>query len=129
MQRRIIGGLALIAAVALSALAQTPSTKPAVRDVTPAKATHAQTTKPVKAAKTTPKSDSEIQSCIEQKLAAAPKLKDQGFSVAVSSGVATFTGAAKNGGSKGSAGGIAKSCGAKRVVNNISVEKMAKTKH
>lgn len=131
MQRatKTVIGLALVAAGALSALAQTPSTKPAARNVTPAKATQPQTAKPAKTVKNTPKSDSEIQSCIEQKLAAAPKLKDQGFSVAVSSGVATFTGAAKNGGSKGSAGGIAKSCGANRVVNNISVEKMAKTKH
>jgi hypothetical protein len=129
MQRRIIGGLALIAAVALSAPAQTPSTKRSARNVTPAKATQSQTAKPVKAAKTAPKSDFDIQTCIEQKLATAPKLKDQGFSVAVSGGVATFTGAAKNGGSKGNAGGTAKSCGANRVVNNISVEKMAKTKH
>lgn len=129
MQRatRIIGGLSLIAAVALSAPAQTPSTKPAARNVAPAKATQSQTAKPVKAAKTTPKSDAEIQSCVEQKLAAAPKLKDQGFGVTVSSGVVTFTGAAKNGGSKGGVNGIAKSCGAKQVVNNISVEKMAKT--
>ena len=129
MQRatRIVSGLALAAAVALSAMAQTPSTKPAARNVTPPKATQAQSSKPAKAAKNSPKSDAEIQSCIEQKLAAAPKLKDQGFSVTVSGVVATFTGTAKNGGSKGSVNGIAKSCGAKQVVNNISVEKVAKT--
>lgn len=127
MQRatRIVSGLALVAAVALSALAQTPSTKPAPRNVAPAKAT--QTAKPAKTAKNTPKSDAEIQSCIEQKLAASPKLKDQGFSVSVTGGVASFTGTAKNAGSKGGVNGIAKSCGAKQVANNISVEKMTKT--
>lgn len=85
--------------------------------------------KPAKSAKTqAPKSDADIQSCIQQKLAAAPKLKDQGFQVSVSGGVATFTGTAKNGGSKGAVNGIAKSCGAKQVTNNITVQAAAKKK-
>lgn len=85
--------------------------------------------KPAKSAKTqAPKSDADIQSCIQQKLAAAPKLKDQGFQVSVSGGVATFTGTAKNGGSKGAVTGIAKSCGAKQVTNNITVQAAAKKK-
>jgi len=125
----IVSGLALTATIALSALAQTPAAKLATHNVAPAKSALAQTAKPAKHAKTSaaPKSDADIQSCIQSKLAAAPKLKDQGFSVSVSSGVATLTGATKNGGSKGSAAGIAKSCGAKQVANNIMVEKVAKT--
>jgi osmotically-inducible protein OsmY len=54
-------------------------------------------------------------------------MKDQGFTVAVSGGVATFTGSTKNSGSKGGVNNIAKSCGAKQVVNNITVEKPAKS--
>jgi osmotically-inducible protein OsmY len=72
-----------------------------------------------------PKSDADIQSCIESKMANAPSLKGQGFGVSLSSGIATFTGTAKNSSAKGGVNGIAKSCGAKQVVNNISVEKAA----
>jgi hypothetical protein len=74
---------------------------------------------------TAPKSDADIQSCIESKMANAPSLKGQGFGVSMSSGIATFTGTAKNSSAKGGVNGIAKSCGAKQVVNNISVEKAA----
>lgn len=119
--KTIISGLALVAAMSLAALAQTPSTKPASKPATPA-AKHAMPAKKHTAQKT----DAEIQSCVEQKLAAAPKLKDQGFSVSVSGGVATFTGAAKNASSKGGVNGIAKACGAKQVVNNITVQAPAK---
>ncbi|HZS10540.1 MAG TPA: BON domain-containing protein [Blastocatellia bacterium] len=115
----IIIGLAMAAVLALGAFAQEAQTKPATKAVTPAKP------KPARTAKA-PKSDADIQSCIEQKLAAAPKLKDQGFSVTVSGGVATFTGTAKNAGSKGSVGRLAKSCGAKQTVNNITVEAPAR---
>ncbi len=110
--------LALTAALALGVFAQTPAPQTTAKPQA----------KPAKAAKAAPapKSDSDIQSCIQTKLAAAPKLKTQGFSVAVSGGVATFTGKATNGGSKGGVTGIAKSCGAKSVVNNITVEKAAK---
>src|SRR5438128_7119127 len=61
--------------------------------------------------------DAGIQKCISEKLAAAPSLKSQGFTVSVSGGVATLTGNAKNAGSKGSATMIAKRCGAQSVVN------------
>jgi len=123
MQRaiRIISGLALATAIGSSALAQSPSTKPAARNVA-----QPQTAKPAKPAKAAPKSDADIQSCIEQKLGADAKLKDQGFTAAVSGGVATFTGSTKDGSSKGGVNGIAKGCGAKKVVNNISVEKAPK---
>jgi osmotically-inducible protein OsmY len=111
----IFCGLALTTVLALSAMADnTAKTKTA----------SPQTAKPAKTA-AAPKSDSDIQSCISSKLAAAPKLKDQGFSVSVSGGTATFTGTAKNAGSKGGVGNIAKSCGAKSVVNNITVESAA----
>jgi osmotically-inducible protein OsmY len=88
----------------------------------------AQTAKPGKNA-AAPKSDSDIQSCISSKLTTAPKVKDQGFSVSVSGGTATFTGTAKNAGSKGGVGSIAKACGAKQVVNHINLESASSTKH
>ena len=109
----IFCGLALTTVLALSAMADNT-----------AKAKTASPQKPSKTA-AAPKSDSDIQSCISSKLAAAPKLKDQGFSVSVSGGTATFTGTAKNAGSKGGVANIAKSCGAKTVVNNITVESAA----
>ncbi len=73
-----------------------------------------------------PTSDADIQKCIQDKLAASAKLKDQGFSVSVSNGEATFTGTARNGGSKGAATRMAKSCGAKKVTNNITVQASTK---
>jgi osmotically-inducible protein OsmY len=106
----IFSGLALSSALVLGALANSTATNKT-----------AQTAKPGKTA-AAPKSDSEIQSCISAKLTTAPKIKDQGFSVSVSGGTATFTGTTKNAGSKGGVGSIAKSCGAKQVVNHISVE-------
>ena len=75
----------------------------------------AQKTKPA------PKTDAEIQQCITEKLAASVKLKDQGLSATVVGGVATFVGEAKDGSSKGGVANIAKACGAKKTVNNITV--------
>jgi osmotically-inducible protein OsmY len=109
----LIGSLLLGAALSLGAFAQTP-----------APAQSAKPAKPAKAAK--PTADADIEACIKQKLTAAPKLKSESFTVAVSGGVATFTGATKNAGSKGGVFGIAKSCGAKQIVNNITVEKALK---
>src|SRR5262245_11080526 len=117
----ILSGLALTFVLTLGALGQAP-TKPSAKNAAP-NTTQSKTTKPPKAAK----SDSEIQSCVESKLAADPKLKDQGFTVSVSNGVATFSGSTKNSASKGSAASLAKSCGSKQVVNNITVEKAAKS--
>ena len=71
--------------------------------------------------KTPPKDDAAIQTCISSKLATSPSLKTQNFSVSVASAVATLSGNAKNAGSKGAATNIAKGCGAKSVVNNITV--------
>jgi BON domain len=110
----IFSGLALTSVLALGAVANSTATNKT-----------AQTAKPGKTA-AAPKNDSEIQSCISSKLTTAPKIKDQGFSVSVSGGTATFTGTTKNAGSKGGVGSIAKSCGAKQVVNHISVESTSK---
>jgi hypothetical protein len=74
-----------------------------------------------------PKSDADIQKCITDKLAASEKLNTQGFSATVSNGEATLTGAAANAGSKGSATNIAKSCGAKSVINNITAPPVTKS--
>jgi osmotically-inducible protein OsmY len=119
----ILSGLALTIVFTLGASAQTSANKMTANKSAPPK-TQTKQSKPTKAA---PKSDSEIQSCVESKLAADPKMKDQGFTVAVSGGVATFSGSTKNSGSKGGVNSIAKSCGAKQVVNNITVEKAAKS--
>ena len=77
--------------------------------------------KPAKTKKATPTTDADIQKCIEEKLANAASLKDKKPGVSVSGGVATITGEAKNGGAKGAATKIAKSCGAKEVKNEMTV--------
>lgn len=66
------------------------------------------------------KSDAEIQSCIQGRLASSEKLRSQEFVVSVSKSEATFTGNARNAGSKGAATRIAQSCGAVKIVNNIT---------
>jgi hypothetical protein len=121
----ILSSLALTAVLVLSALGQTGQTgQTGQKKNTPSGNALAQS---AKAGKHTaaPKSDVDIQSCIESKVANAPSLKGQGFGVSMSSGIATFTGTTKNSSAKGGVNGIAKSCGAKQVVNNISVEKAA----
>ena len=112
---KIICGFAVALVFAFSAAAQT-STAPA-----PAPKPSQTKPKPAPKAKAEPKTDAEIEQCIKDRLAKAPKLKDQGFSVSVSGGVATFTGTAKYSGSKGGVTGIAKACHATKVVNNITV--------
>jgi osmotically-inducible protein OsmY len=115
----IFSSLALTAVLALSALGQTGQ-----KNTAPSGNTLAQSAKSAKHM-AAPKSDADIQSCIESKLANGSKVKDHGFGVSMSNGVATFTGKAKDSGSKSSVNGIAKSCGAKQVVNHITVEKAA----
>ena len=110
----LISAMLLISAFALAqtaAPAKSPMNKPAAKEK-PAKAPK------IKAAST---SDADVQTCITGRLAAAPKLSKEGFSATVSGGVATFTGNASNPGSKGGVSGIAKTCGAKKVVNNITI--------
>lgn len=118
---KIICGVAVALVLAFSAAAQTsPAPAPATKPQAKPKA--APQTKAV------PKTDAEIEQCIKDRLAKAPKLKDQGFSVSVSGGVATFTGTAKNSGSKGGVSSIAKACHATKVVNNITVPASTKPK-
>ncbi len=65
------------------------------------------------------KTDTQIESCITDRLARSEKLREQGFTVTVAEGVATLKGKAVNAGSKGAATRIAKSCGATTVKNEI----------
>ena len=112
--KTMIGSMALVGLLAFGAVAQTP---------TAAKTMHA--TKPAKVVPAA-KSDAEIQTDIQKRLAAAPKLKSENISVAVSGGVATFSGTVANSGSKGGVSSLAKAAGAKKVVNNITIQKVAK---
>lgn len=73
-----------------------------------------------------PTTDPDIQKCLQDRLANAPKLKSETITVAVANGEATLTGNVKAG--KGSVTSMAKSCGAKKVINNIVQESTAKPK-
>ena len=109
--------ITLIALLALSASAQEMQKKKSEAKPDKAKSE----AKPDKTKKATPKTDADIQKCIEEKLANAASLKDKKPSVSVSGGVATITGEAKNGGAKGAATKIATSCGAKEVKNELTI--------
>jgi osmotically-inducible protein OsmY len=111
----LMSSIALVAVLSLDALAQTPAP------------TGTQASKQAKSkAVAAPRNDAEIQKCIEDKLVASTALKGDGFTVAVSNGVATFPGTTKVKGHKGSVDKIAKSCGAKSITNNIMVEMAVK---
>ncbi len=71
------------------------------------------------AAPATPKSDADIQTCINDKFKTSTTIKNG--NATVSSGAATLTGEAASGGAKGGATRSAKACGAKTVTNNITV--------
>lgn len=79
-----------------------------------------------KTEKAMPTADPDIQKCIQDRLANAPKLKSEPITVAVANGEATLSGNVKAG--KGSVTSMAKSCGAKKVTNNIMQESKAKAK-
>lgn len=66
-----------------------------------------------------PKSEAEIQTCINDKFKASTTIKNG--SATVSGNTATLTGEASSGGAKGGATRSAKACGAKTVTNNITV--------
>ncbi len=126
----VLSNLALSAVLVMSALGQTGQTgqsgqsgqKSAAKKNAPTGYSLSQSTKTAKHMTAT-KRDSDIQSCIESKMGSDQKLKNQGFNLSMNNGVATFTGTTKNSNSKSGVNSIAKSCGAKQVVNNISVEK------
>lgn len=82
--------------------------------------------KATKAKAALPTTDPDILKCIQEKFANAVSLKDKPPSVTVTNGVATITGEAKNGGAKGGATRIAKSCGAKEIKNEMTVAASAK---
>ena len=114
--------VAALLVLSMAASAQTtPAAKPA-----PAPAMTKTTTKS-KVKASTPKTDADIQKCIEDKLSGS-KLKGDGITVAVSGGDSTLTGATKVAGHKGNATQFAKRCGATKVTNNITVESTPKTK-
>lgn len=75
-----------------------------------------------------PKSDTEVQKCIMDKLSNSEKLKSQGFSATVSNGEAKLSGNAQNAGSKGAVTRIARNCGAKSVTNNITSPTVSRSK-
>ena len=77
--------------------------------------------KPKKAAAApkAPKSDADVQKCINDKLATNKAIT--GGTAAVASLEATLTGEAKNAGAKNGAAKTATGCGAKKVTNNITV--------
>jgi osmotically-inducible protein OsmY len=111
----VMSSLVLLAMLALSAAAQEKKSTGEMKEKTQSTAkTH------YKQKAAMPTDDAGIQKCIAEHLAASAKLKDQGFIAVVSNGEATLTGTAKNVGSKGAATRIAKSCGAKKVANNIT---------
>lgn len=117
---------AMILAMAMCAFAQTTTTNPSPK--TTKMTTKTSPTKQTKKMKTKPTDDAGIQQCIEGKLAKS-KMRSENFAAAVSGGAATFTGSTKVAGHKGGVTGIGKSCGAKSIVNNITVEgKTMKTK-
>src|SRR5437868_3636111 len=103
-----LSSIALIALLALSASAQEMQKK----------TSETSSAKPKKALPTV---DADIQKCIVEKFANAPSMKDKKPGVTVSGGVATLTGEAKNGGSKGAATRMAKGCGAKEVKNQMTI--------
>jgi osmotically-inducible protein OsmY len=82
--------------------------------------------KPTKTMPPPPKSDSDIQKCIQDKLAKAKSLGTESITVTVANGEATLAGTVKKSGEKGGATNICKSCGATKITNNLTVEKMAK---
>lgn len=114
--RKLTVMTAMILALAMCAFAQTTTpTSPKTTTKT------TKTPKAMKTMKTKPTDDAGIQQCIEGRLAKS-KMAGEGFQASVNGGAATFTGATKVAGHKGGVSGISKSCGAKSIVNNITVE-------
>lgn len=114
--------VAALLVLSMAASAQTPP--PAKSEPAPAMT---KTTTKSKAKTSTPKTDADIQKCIEDKLSSS-KLKDDGITVAVSSGDSTLTGVTKVAGHKNNAAQFAKRCGATKVTNNITVQSTPKVK-
>lgn len=73
-----------------------------------------------------PRSDAEVQTCINDKFKASASIK--GGAAQVKEGVATLTGDAASGGAKGGATRSARACGAKTVENHLNTPAKAKSK-
>lgn len=71
-----------------------------------------------------PATDADIQKCISEKFAKSKTITNGAAKVA--NGEATITGEAKNGGAKGGGAQSAKACGAKTVINNLTIAETAK---
>ncbi len=122
MMRKLLlstGFLLLTAGLAAAQGTAPKTTTPTATPPTTAKMP--KTAKPPKTPKVVPTDDAGIQTCIEGKLAKS-KMAGEGFAATVNGGAATFTGATKVPGHKGGVSGIGKSCGAKSIVNNITIE-------
>ena len=111
----------LSSSLLLAALCVTATTH--ARNVTQTGAAPAKPTKPMPPP---PKSDSDIQKCIQDKLAKAKTLGTESITVTVANGEATLAGTVKKSGEKGGATNICKSCGATKVTNNLTIEKVVK---
>jgi osmotically-inducible protein OsmY len=118
--------LSILGLFLISTLAFAPATSTAGGQTTDQMMKKENTSKAKK--ETAPKSDDEVQRCIADKITNSEKLKSQGFNVSVSSGEVTFTGTARNAGSKGAMTRIAQSCGAKSVKNNITAPSIPRPK-
>jgi osmotically-inducible protein OsmY len=125
----LMGGFALFSTLCFSAGAQVvdkakqAGTKTAEATKKVAEKTADTTKSAAQKAKNTvaPKSDEDIRKCITDGIAASAKLKGFGLTATVANGEATLTGEAKSSGNKNAAASIAKNCGAKKVINNITI--------
>src|SRR5262245_53392948 len=76
--------------------------------------------KTAKASASAPRSDADIQKCISDKFASLKTI--EAGTATVSNREVTLTGEAKSAGAKGGATRAAKSCGASRIINSITIE-------
>ena len=118
--KKIILMMCVLLTIVGATMAQSPMPKPTTTPATKTVKT-AKPPKEPKMAKVMPKDDTGIKTCIDGKLAKS-KMATEGFQASVSSAVATFTGSTKVPGHKGGVSGIGESCGAKSIVNNITIE-------
>src|SRR5258708_38955957 len=108
----------IILAILISALAASAQTKPATAKPAPS-------SKPVPSQGATAPEDRAMEARIRAKLAKS-KIGKDGFTVRVQGGVAYWEGSTAVGQHKGSATRMAKTAGARRVVNNIKMSDSAK---
>ena len=90
--------------------------------IVPANAGQTSKTKAV----TGPRTDAEVQTCINDKFKVSASIK--GGAAQVKDGVATLTGDAASGGAKGGATRSARACGAKTIENHLNTPAKAKSK-